>query len=44
MILAEELGEAARAYMEGDDTGYRREMIEAAAVIAAAVEAHDRRG
>lgn len=42
LILLEELGEAAEASLEGDAHGYRRELVQAAAVVLAMIEAHDR--
>ena len=41
-IFAEEYGEASKCYLEGDMAGYRRETIEAAAVLLAELECHDR--
>ncbi len=41
-ILGEEYGEACRASNEKDGEGYRKELIETAAVAVAAVEAYDR--
>lgn len=47
MILQEELGEAAKAILEADDewdeSKYRDEMVQVAAVALAAVESYDRR-
>lgn len=41
-IIAEELGEVARASLKGDGQGYRSELIQVAACAVAAVEAYDR--
>lgn len=41
-ILLEELGEAAKARLEMDSTGYRAEMVSVAAVVVAAIEQFDR--
>ena len=38
VILAEEMGEVARAIFEGDTRGYREELIQVAAVAVAAAE------
>jgi NTP pyrophosphatase (non-canonical NTP hydrolase) len=40
-ILTEELGEVARTILEGDSLGYRRELIQLAAVAIAAIEEFD---
>ena len=42
VILLEEIGEAAKALLEGDAPGYRAEMIQAAAVTIAAIGSLDR--
>ena len=42
VILGEEAGEACRAVLEGDDLGYRGELVQIAAVAIAAIEAYDR--
>ena len=39
LILEEEIGEAAKAFLEGNIEQYRKEMIQAAAVCVAAIEA-----
>ncbi len=39
-ILMEELGEAARATLEGDPVGYVDELVHVAAVAVAAIESH----
>jgi NTP pyrophosphatase (non-canonical NTP hydrolase) len=41
-ILAEEVGEAAKAFLEDDIDGYRAELVQVAAVAVAAVECYDR--
>ncbi len=38
-VLMEEVGEAAKACLEGDDRGFRDELIQVAAVAVAAIEA-----
>lgn len=43
LILLEEIGEAAKAILEGAALGYRDEMIQAAAICIAAIESLDRR-
>jgi len=41
-ILGEEVGEACKAVLEGDAEGYRKELVQVAAVAVAAVENLDR--
>ncbi len=41
-VLTEELGEASKASLEGDARQRRIELVQAAAVIVAMIEAHDR--
>ena len=43
MILAEEVGEANKAILEGDLQNYRVEMIQIAAVAVAALECFERK-
>ncbi len=40
-VLMEELGEVARAVIEGDSQNYRHELIQLAAVAVAAIEDYD---
>ncbi len=40
VILMEEVGEVARASLEGDTVGYAEELIQVAAVTVAALESH----
>jgi NTP pyrophosphatase (non-canonical NTP hydrolase) len=42
MILAEEVGEVAKAYLENDMDGYRAELVQVAAVAVATIECFDR--
>lgn len=42
VILGEEYGEVCRAVFEGENSNYREELIQVAAVAVAAVEAYDR--
>ena len=42
MILGEEVGEIARAIIEGSSENYREELIQLAAVAIAAIEDYDR--
>jgi len=41
-ILSEEVGEASKAVLENDPEGYRKEMVQVAAVAVAALESFDR--
>lgn len=42
IILIEEVGEAGKDLLEGDAFGYRKEMVQVAAVALAAIESFDR--
>ena len=44
LILGEEFGEACKAALERDGSGYRAELVQVAAVAVAAIEAYDRHG
>ena len=41
-ILVEEVGEVARAILEGDANSYKKEMVQVAAVAVAALESFER--